>query len=57
LNNVERFAHLDWLEQKLMQNLLVVTNASFSVSCVLLTQMILEKTKKNQVTLRAHDKG
>jgi len=32
LNNVERFAHLDWLEQKLMQNLPVVTNASFSVS-------------------------
>jgi len=57
LNNVERFAHLDCLEQKLMQNLLVVTNASFSVSCVLLTQMILGKTKKNQVTLRAHDKG
>jgi len=57
LNNVERFAHLDWLEQKLMQNLLVVTNTSFSVSCVLLTLMIWEKTKKNQVTLRPHDKG
>jgi len=26
-------------------------------SWVLLTQMILEKTKKNQVTLQAHDKG
>jgi len=33
-NIVERFAHLDWLEQKLMKNLPVVTNASFSVSCV-----------------------
>jgi len=40
-----------------MQNLPVVTNASFSVSCVLLTQIISEKTKKNQVTLRAQDKG
>jgi len=57
LNNVEHFAHLDWLEQKLMPNLLVITNASFSVLCVLLTQMILEKTKKNQVTLRADNKG
>jgi len=57
LNNVERFAHLDWLEQKLMQNLPVVTNASFSVSWLLLTEMILEKTKNNQVALRAHDKG
>jgi len=28
-NIVERFAHLDWLEQKLMENLPVVTNASF----------------------------
>jgi len=46
LNNVEHFAHLNWLEQKLMQNLLVVTNASCSVSCVLLTQMILEKHEK-----------
>ena len=45
-NIVERFAHLDWLEQKLMKNLPVVTNASFSVSCVLLTQMILEKNEK-----------
>jgi len=26
-------------------------------SCVLLTQMILEKTKKNQVSLRALDEG
>jgi len=40
-----------------MKNLPVITNASFSVSCVLLTQMILEKTKKNQLTLRAHNKG
>jgi len=46
LINVERFAHLDWLEQKLMQTLLVVTNASFSVSYVLLTQIILEKNEK-----------
>jgi len=46
LNNVELFTHLDWLEQKLMQNLPVVTNASFSVSFVLLTQMILEKNEK-----------
>jgi len=36
-NNVERFAHLDWLEQKLMKNVPVVTNASFPLSCVLLT--------------------
>ena len=28
-NIVERFAHLDWSEQKLMGNLPVVTNASF----------------------------
>jgi len=28
-NIVERLAHLDWSEQKLMENLLVVTNASF----------------------------
>ena len=28
-NNVERFSHLDWLEQKLMESLPVVTNASF----------------------------
>ena len=46
MNNVERFAHLDWLEQKLMQNLPVVTNAFSSVSCVLLTQIILEKNIK-----------
>jgi len=36
-NIVERFAHLDWSEQNLMENLPVVTNASFSLSCVLLT--------------------
>ena len=29
-NIVERFAHLDWSEQKLMENLVVVTNASFN---------------------------
>ena len=45
-NIVERFAHLDWSEQKLMENLPVVTNASFQPSCVLLTQMILEKQKR-----------
>jgi len=28
-NIVERFAHLDWTEQKLMENLPVVINASF----------------------------
>jgi len=28
-NIVERFANLDWLEQKLMENLPVVSNASF----------------------------
>jgi len=28
-NIVERFAHLDWSEQKLMENLPDVTNASF----------------------------
>jgi len=28
-NIVERFAHLDWSEQMLMENLPVVTNASF----------------------------
>jgi len=46
LNNVEHFAHLDWSEQKLMENLPVVTNTSFQPSCVLLTQMILEKRIK-----------
>ena len=28
-NIVERFVHLDWSEEKLMENLPVVTNASF----------------------------
>jgi len=41
---------------KFIENLPVVTNASFYLSCVLLTQMILEKMKKNQITLREHDK-
>jgi len=40
-----------------MQNLPFVTNASFSVSCALLTQMIFEKTKNNNVSLRAHDRS
>ena len=35
----------------------VVTNASFKPSCVLFTQMILDKTKKIQVPLRTHAKG
>ena len=56
-NIVERFAHLDWSEHKLMENLPVVTNASFQPSCVLLTQMILEETKKNKVSLRADDRS
>jgi len=45
-NIVERFAHLDWLEQKLMENLPVVTTASFQPSRVLLPQMILEENEK-----------
>jgi len=32
-----------------MKNVLVVTNASFSLSCVLLTRIILEKTKRNKL--------
>jgi len=44
-NNVERFAHLHWLEQKL-KNVPVVTNAPFSLLCVLLTHNHYGKDEK-----------
>jgi len=40
-----------------MEDLPVVTNASFQPSCVLFTQMIIETTKKKQVSLRTHAEG
>ena len=49
VHNVERFANLDWLEQKLMKNLPVVRFAYLND--------FRKKTKKNHVTLRAHDEG
>jgi len=46
VQNAERFAHLDCLEQQLMKHVLVIANAYFSMSCVLLTHNDFRKNKK-----------